>query len=229
MQIIYHGHSFVEIETEKGSILIDPFITGNPKCDISLEDIFSKSITHILLTHGHSDHVGDTVDIAKHFPTAKIVTIYGLAKYLINQWVSQCEWFGIWGTYYAWDFSVKFVSAIHDGGILDTWLSTQPSWLIIKIWDRTIYHAGDTSVTKDMELLSHYNIDLAFLPIGWTYTMDLTDAVVAASMIKSATIVPIHYNTRTKIKADDIEFARQIMLGQYAVPKVLRPGQYIVL
>ena len=85
MQIIYHGHSFVEIETEKGSILIDPFITGNPKCDISLEDIFSKSITHILLTHGHSDHVGDTVDIAKHFPTAQIITIYGLAKYLINQ------------------------------------------------------------------------------------------------------------------------------------------------
>ena len=82
MQIIYHGHSFIEIETEKGSILIDPFITGNPKCDISLEDIFSKSITHILLTHGHSDHVGDTIDIAKHFPNCVIVGMVELISRL---------------------------------------------------------------------------------------------------------------------------------------------------
>jgi L-ascorbate metabolism protein UlaG (beta-lactamase superfamily) len=83
MQIIYHGHSFVEIETEQGSVLIDPFITGNQKCDISLEKIFSKKITHIVLTHGHSDHVGDTIQIAKNFSDCVVVAM-----------VELCDWLG---------------------------------------------------------------------------------------------------------------------------------------
>jgi L-ascorbate metabolism protein UlaG (beta-lactamase superfamily) len=82
MQIIYHGHSFVEIEIEQGSILIDPFVTGNPKCDISLEDVFSRNVTHILLTHGHHDHVGDTIEIAKQFPDAVIVGMVELVDWL---------------------------------------------------------------------------------------------------------------------------------------------------
>ncbi len=85
MQVIYHGHSFVEIETEQGSMLIDPFVTGNPKCDISLEDVFSKKITHILLTHGHHDHVGDTIEIAKNIPDCMVVGMVELMDWLENK------------------------------------------------------------------------------------------------------------------------------------------------
>jgi L-ascorbate metabolism protein UlaG (beta-lactamase superfamily) len=85
MQVVYHGHSFLEIKTEQSSILIDPFVTGNPKCDISLEEIFSKNITHILLTHGHSDHVGDTIAIAKQFPECVVVGMVELCNRLNAQ------------------------------------------------------------------------------------------------------------------------------------------------
>jgi L-ascorbate metabolism protein UlaG (beta-lactamase superfamily) len=82
MQVIYHGHSFVEIETEHGSILIDPFITDNPKCNITLDDLFSKTITHILLTHGHSDHVGDTIEIVKKNLNCVVVSMVELSNWL---------------------------------------------------------------------------------------------------------------------------------------------------
>jgi L-ascorbate metabolism protein UlaG (beta-lactamase superfamily) len=85
MQAIYHGHSFVEIETDQGSILIDPFVTNNPKCDTSLESIFTKKITHIILTHGHSDHIGDTVEIAKNIPDCVIVGIVQLIDWIEHQ------------------------------------------------------------------------------------------------------------------------------------------------
>ena len=89
----------------------------------------------------------------------------------------------------------------------------------------------DTSLTKDFELIGEWStkIDCLFVPIGDFYTMWLSDAVIATGMIRPTTVVPIHYNTFPNIKADDIEFARQIMLKQYAIPKVLRAGQYIVL
>jgi L-ascorbate metabolism protein UlaG (beta-lactamase superfamily) len=82
MQIIYHGHSCVEIETEKGSILIDPFITDNLKCDINLDMISSRKITHILLTHGHTDHVGDTIEISKRNPDIVVVGMVELIDWL---------------------------------------------------------------------------------------------------------------------------------------------------
>jgi L-ascorbate metabolism protein UlaG (beta-lactamase superfamily) len=89
MQVIYHGHSFVEIETEKGHILIDPFVTGNPKCDLSLEQLFFKKITHIFLTHGHEHHIGDTLLIAKQFPDAVVVGESELMSILIQQGVTK--------------------------------------------------------------------------------------------------------------------------------------------
>lgn len=85
MHLIYHGHSFVEIETEQGSILIDPFVINNPQCDISLEDIFSKNISHIVLTHGHRDHVGDTIEIVKNLPNCRVVGMVELCNRLDHQ------------------------------------------------------------------------------------------------------------------------------------------------
>lgn len=229
MQIIYHGHSFLEIITEGWSILIDPFITGNTRCDIWLDDMQSKTITHILLTHGHSDHVGDTIALCQQHGDCKVVAMVELSHRLESKWVAHTESMNIGGTYRQPDRSVKFVRAFHSSSNPDGGYAGLAAGFIIKIGDKTIYNAGDTSLFAEMASFTKYAIDCAFLPIGDRYTMGLEDAVEAAHRIGAKTIVPIHYNTRDAIKADDIEFARQIMLHNYGVPKVLRAGQYIVL
>ncbi len=229
MQVIYHGHSFVEIEIEESSVLIDPFLTGNTQCDISLKNLFDKNITHILLTHGHHDHVGDTVEITKNFPNCKVVGMVELLNRLEKKGVKNTESLNIWWTYRAPNWTVKFVRAFHSSSTPDGEYAWLAAGLMINIWDKNIYHAGDTSLFAEMSSFVKYNIDLAFLPIGDRYTMWAEDAVLAAERIHAKIIVPIHYNTWPTIVADDIEFARQIMLKQYGVPKVLRAGQYIVL
>jgi len=229
MQIIYHGHSFVEIETEQGSILIDPFVTNNPKCDISLEDIFSKKVTHILLTHGHHDHVGDTIEITKHFSDCVVVGMVELMDWLETKGVINLHSLNIWWTYRSDMFSLKMVRADHSNSNPDGGYAWLAAGLVITIWDKVIYHAGDTAYFSEMKDLSDEKIDVAFLPIGDTYTMGVDDAVKAAGLIHAKILVPIHYNTFPTIKADDMHFAQQIMLKQYGVPKVLRSGQYVVL
>lgn len=229
MQIIYHGHSFVEIIADQGSILIDPFISGNTKCDISLTDCQSKHISHILLTHGHSDHVGDTLALCEQHPDCIVVAMVELCEWLAKQWVQHTESCNIGGTYRQEGWSVKLVPACHSSSTPDGSYAWLAAWLIVTLGEKTMYHAGDTSLFTEMETLRDYTLGLAFLPIGDRYTMGLEDAVIAAGKIGAKTVVPMHYNTWPAIKADDIEFARQLMLHNYGVPKVLRAGQYIVL
>lgn len=107
---------------------------------------------------------------------------------------------------------------------------SQPAGVIITIDDKKIYHAGDTWLISDLQLIKQWwPIDVAFLPIGDYYTMWVADAVVACGWIMPTTVVPIHYNTFPMIKADPIEFARQVMMHKFAVPKVLTAGQYVVI
>ncbi len=228
LEVIYHGHSFVEISSAQGSILIDPFITGNPACDLTLEMCGSRPTTHICITHGHADHVGDTIALSQLFPQAQIVTVYGLAKYLQSQWVANVHGFGIWGTYHDTGVSIKFFSAIHDGAILETGICTTPAWVLVTIGGKHIYHAGDTGLTNEFTLLQPLHIDLALLPIWGVYTMDVADAIRAVEMIIPKIVVPIHYSTWPKLKADDQAFARGVMLTPGVVPKVLKPGQAVV-
>lgn len=229
MQVIYHGHSFVEIETEQGSILIDPFVTNNPKCDICLEDIFSKKITHILLTHGHSAHVDDTIEIAKNIPECVVVGMVELIDWLEMKGITNTHSLNIWWIYTTDLFFVKMVRADHINSNPDEWYVWLVAGLVITIWEKVIYHAWDTAHFSEMKDLVDEKIDVALLPIGDTYTMGVGDAVKAAGLIKAKIVVPIHYNTFPTIKADDMHFAQQIMLKQYGVPKVLRAGQYVVL
>lgn len=228
---IYHGHSFVEILFDHNkSILIDPFITWNPKCDISLDDIWKKNIIAICITHGHGDHIGDTIAIKWLFADIPVFTVTWVAHYLEQQSLVHIYWWSIGGTLHHADFSIKLVTAIHDGNILETGISTQPSGMILKLQWKTIYHLGDTALTKDFELIGEFEkIDLAFVPIGDYYTMWIGDSVIATAFIKPKIVVPIHYNTRQNIQADELDRASQVMKNNIATPKVLHPGQYIVL
>jgi L-ascorbate metabolism protein UlaG (beta-lactamase superfamily) len=124
---------------------------------------------------------------------------------------------------------VKFFAATHGGGILKTKRYCSPAGLLITYKWKKVYHAGDTSLMMDMQMLARYNVDVACLPIDWLYNMDIADAATAVSYIKPKIVFPIHFDTWPKIRVDAVEFARQVMADGIAVPKVLTPWQYIAL
>lgn len=228
-----HGHSFVEIEdtVQSKTILIDPFVTWNTKCDITLDHLKDKKIDTIVITHWHWDHIWDTIFLAKQHPDCQIITLSSIWKYLHSQWVENTiSGWSIWWTTKTDYLDLKFVTAIHDWSIAESGLSTAPSWVVLYIWDKQIYHAWDTALTYDMRLLwEFYKIDLAFVPIWDYYTMWVEDAAIATSRISPKVVVPIHYNTRPIIKADDMEFARLVMSANKTSPKILKPWQSVIL
>ncbi len=229
IQVIRHWHSFVEIETSEGSYLIDPFITGNPKCDISVEQIVQKNILWIFLTHGHTDHIWDTLAIY-NVTKSPIVCEYGIATYFKQDYNIDCLAGSIGGAVTCGEAVVKFFVAHHGGAILNTHYTCIPAGLLITVAGKSIYHAGDTGLTYDMKILwESYQVDVACVPIGDTYTMWVADAARAVSYIKPENAFPIHYDTWPALRVDPIEWARLVMQDTKTVPKVLKPWQYVVL
>lgn len=202
MKITYHGHSCLSLEMKNGQrVLIDPFITGNPMTDLDIDKV---KVDWILVTHGHNDHVGDMIPIAKT-NDATIISIVEIANYAQKQDVKACG-MNIGGKNTFPFGTIKFVHAQHsssyevDGSVL---YMGEPSGIIIQAEGKTIYHAGDTADFSDLALLGEqFSIDVAFLPIGDNYTMGPEDAARAAKRIKAKTVVPIHYNTFPVIKQD---------------------------
>ncbi|MFZ1322685.1 MAG: metal-dependent hydrolase [Ignavibacteria bacterium] len=205
-EIIYHGHSFVEIKTNDLTIYIDPFITGNPLSDINAE---AAKCDYIILTHGHSDHVGDTIEIARS-KNVTVIAVVELTDYLENNGISV-HGMNIGGAYKFPFGKVKLTIAHHSSSIMNGPYAGNPAGLILDIEDKTIYHAGDTALFYDMKLIGEMNkIDYAFLPIGDNFTMGIDDAVKAAGFLNAKNIIPIHYNTFDVIKANENEFKRKI-------------------
>jgi L-ascorbate metabolism protein UlaG (beta-lactamase superfamily) len=213
MKVSFHGHAIVKVETNGKTILFDPFITGNVLTDLKADDVKPDVI---ILTHGHNDHIGDTVQLAKKHD-ALVIGIAELAVYLGAQGV-RTHGMSIGGAF-EFDFGkVKLTPAFHgtgfnteDGQIIYLGM---PAGVLLTVEGKTIYHAGDTAVYSDMKLIGErHPIDLAFLPIGDNFTMGPEDAALAAKFLQAKQVVPIHYNTFPVIKQDPNRFIELLESG----------------
>ncbi|WP_270179572.1 metal-dependent hydrolase [Alkalihalobacillus sp. CinArs1] len=226
MQVTFHGHSVVEIVTEKAKILIDPFITGNEQCDLDANEV---TCDVILLTHGHNDHVGDTVEIAKR-NDALVVAPFELATYL--GWKELNTHPMHIGGAHEFDFgTVKLTQAFHGSSYMDEEskqiiYTGMPAGILFTAEGKTVYHAGDTALYSDMKLLSDVKIDLAFIPIGDNFTMGPDDAAIATEWINADLTVPVHYNTFPVIEQNPEAFVDKLKGNK---GKVMKPGDTIKL
>jgi len=227
MKVSYHGHSVIKVEANGKTILFDPFITGNGLTDLNADDL---KVDVILLTHGHNDHVGDTVDLALK-NDALVVAPFELAEYLGWQGLKVHE-MHIGGAH-EFDFGkVKLTQAFHGSSYTDYETKTivytgMPSGILLTIDGKTIFHAGDTALFSDMKMIGELNdIDVAFLPIGDNFTMGPDDAVLAAKWLDASTVVPIHFNTFPVIEQNPNDFVSRLPEG---VGKVLEVGEVIEL
>ena len=226
MKISYHGHSVVKIVTNGTTILIDPFINGNGQTDLQVEN---ENPDVILLTHGHNDHVGDTVELSKK-SGALVVAPNELADYLGWQGCNVHN-MHIGGAHQFEFGKVKFTQAFHGSSFVtannEIIYTGMPSGILFTAEGKTIYHAGDTALFGDMELIGkRHPIDVAFLPIGDNFTMGPDDAAYAVSLLKPKIVVPIHYNTFPPIEQDPNDFAN---LVEGADVQILAAGEFVKL
>jgi len=196
MDIRYLGHSAFQFKVGERCILVDPMVNQNEKYDWHAENI-----TDIFVTHGHADHVGDTIEIAKE-KNATVSAVVELADYFAKEGITTNRVnFGSWLNY-PWG-RVVFVPAFHSNSLPDGGNAGAPAGIIFDIEGLIIYHAGDTALTSEMKLIKElYHPTIAMLPIGGHYTMDVVHAAVAADWLGAKTVIPMHYNTYPEIKAD---------------------------
>jgi L-ascorbate metabolism protein UlaG (beta-lactamase superfamily) len=221
VDIRFLGQSCFELKAGGTTVLTDPFLTGNPKAAASADEVEADVI---LLTHGHGDHLGDTVDIAKR-TGATVVAIVELANEIGEAGVEDVRDPNFGGTVtFDWGW-VKLVPAWHTA-VSPSGTAHMPAGLLIHIGDKLIYHLGDTCLFSDMQLIARRGdpVDCALVPIGGHYTMDRFDAVSAVELISPAQVIPCHYNTFPPIEADAEAFKQDVENAGFSMVYVIEPG-----
>jgi L-ascorbate metabolism protein UlaG (beta-lactamase superfamily) len=222
MDIRFLGHACFELSHGHTTVLIDPFLSGNPKASAAADEV---SPSHIFLTHGHQDHYGDVVDIAKR-TNAQVVAIVELAGELGDEGVENVSDPNIGGTVRFEDAGlwVRLTPAWHTSttpkGLVNT-----PAGLVIGLGDKVVYHLGDTGLFSDLQLVKQRDdIDVALMCIGGRYTMDRHDAVAAAELVGAKQVIPCHYNTFPPIETDAQAFKSEVESQISSEVVVLEPG-----
>jgi L-ascorbate metabolism protein UlaG (beta-lactamase superfamily) len=220
MDIRFLGHAAFALEHDGKTVLIDPFLTGNPKAAASADEVAADAI---LLTHGHGDHYGDTVAIAKR-TGATVVAITEIAGEIAEEGLETIDT-NLGGTAeFDWG-SVRLVPALHTSTTPNGTVSV-PAGLVVEIGDKRIYHLGDTALFSDLALPGRRgHIDVALMCIGGHYTMDRFDAVVAAEFVGADQVIPCHYDTFPPVQTDAQAFKSDVQNAGYAEVVILQPGE----
>ncbi len=223
MKITFHGHACFELESSGHRIIIDPWLTGNPLAKAKPEGISPEAI---LVSHGHWDHLGDAVAIA----TKSGATIIGVAELC-----HYCQGLGakthsmhIGGSFRFPFGKVKLTPALHGSAVMGddgARYTGNPCGFIIEMGGKTVYHAGDTGLFGDMQLIGkQFSLDVALLPIGDNFVMGPEDAAVAVEMLRPKMVVPMHYNTFDVIRQDPETFRKAVKTRGLTQVVVLEPG-----
>ncbi|WP_321507355.1 metal-dependent hydrolase [uncultured Methanoregula sp.] len=216
MKLTWFGHSCVLLSGTK-KVLIDPFMEDG--------SILGAKPDIVAVTHGHSDHLGETVALNK-----KTVAITEIAKYLKTKGLLT-ESMNIGGTHVVDGVTFTMTQALHSTSIEEAGVGVSggtAAGFVIHMDDVTVYHAGDTGLFSDMKLIGDlYHPDIAMLPIGGRFTMGVPEAMMAASFIGARTVIPIHYNTWNRIAADPLMFKKSLERTTDIVVKILSPGETI--
>jgi len=220
VEITYHSHSCFTINSDGTLLLVDPFLSGNPLADVGPDEVEAD---YILVSHGHGDHIGDTVAIAKR-TGATVVSNFEIQGWLAGQGVENTHPLHIGGGY---DFPcgrIKLTIAHHGSGLPDGTYGGNPAGFLLTLGGKKIYHACDTGLFYDMKLIGEVGLDLAILPIGDNFTMGPDDALRAVKLLEPKVVVPIHYDTFDVIRQDPQAFAKRVEAETAARCVVLKPG-----
>lgn len=223
--VTWLGHGTFSIETNGKTVIIDPFLTDNPSASVSADDVNPDAI---IISHGHGDHVGDAIDIANR-TGCLVVANYEIVSWLQGQGIENCHPQHIGGAH-THDFgTVKLTIAHHGSALPDGSNGGNPCGILLKTLDGNIYHACDTGLFLDMQLIGEEGIDIAILPIGDNFTMGPDDALRAVKLIQPKQVIPDHYDTWPLIAQDANAWAEQVRAETSAEPVVLQPGGSVSL
>jgi L-ascorbate metabolism protein UlaG (beta-lactamase superfamily) len=225
VELTYHSHACFGVTVNDTELLIDPFLTGNELADVTADEVAAD---YILVSHGHGDHVGDTVAIAKR-TGAMTVSNFEIQSWLVAQGVEKSHPLHIGGGY---DFPfgrVKLTIAHHGSALPDGSYGGNPAGFLLTLEGKKIYHACDTGLFYDMKLIGEDGLDVAILPIGDNFTMGPDDALKAVKLLEPKVVIPIHYGTFDVIAQDPLAFAARVEAETPAKCVVLKAGDKLRL
>lgn len=216
------GHSAFSLDIDGHPALIDPFLSGNPLASTAADAVEAEII---FLSHGHGDHVGDTVDIAKR-TSAKVVANFEICNWLNKQGLESTHPQNPGGGFDHGFVHARWTVAFHSSSMPDGSYGGEPNGFVLtpKETAMKLYFAGDTALFSDMSLIGDYGLDVAFLPIGDNFTMGPDDAIRAVKLLRPKFVVPMHYNTFDLIAQDVAGWANRVSSETDAQPIVLDPG-----
>ena len=204
VSVTWHGHASLSMDVSGTRILIDPFFTDNPSSTVDANTIIAD---YILITHGHGDHVGDAVSIARRCDST-VISNFEICSWFNSQGHEKVHAQHIGGGYQHPFGRVKLTLAFHGSGLPDGAYGGMPAGFLLSVEDKNMYIAGDTALFSDMQLIGQSGLDLAVIPIGDNFTMGPDDAVQAVKFLKAKAVIPYHYNTWPPIEQDVTAWAQ---------------------